>query len=51
MESKPAVQTGAAMHPDLEQSVSRHSRSNITDKALMASDADADVLGKLNLNY
>jgi amino acid permease len=46
MASKPAIQTGAAMHPDLEHTVSRNSRSNVPDEALLASEADADVLGK-----
>ena len=47
MASKTIAQSGAAMHPDLEKTVSRHSRSNIPDEALMASEADAKLLGKL----
>jgi len=35
------------MHPDLEKTVSRHSRSNIPDEALMASEADTELLAKL----
>jgi hypothetical protein len=46
MASKPEVQTGATMHPDLEKTVSRHSRSNVPDEALMASQADTELLGK-----
>ena len=44
--SKPAAQTGAAMHPDLEKTVSRRSRSNVPDEALLASEADAELLGQ-----
>jgi hypothetical protein len=46
MATKTTVQSGAALHPDLEKTVSRHSRSNIPDEALLASEADAELLGK-----
>lgn len=48
MASTTAAQSGAALHPDLEKTVSRTSRSNIPDEALLASDADAELLGKLS---
>jgi hypothetical protein len=46
MAEKPAMQTGAAMHTDLEKTVTRHSRSNVPDDALITSEADAELLGK-----
>jgi hypothetical protein len=51
MASKPAIQSGAVMHPDLEKTVSRHSRSNVPDEALMASAADAELLGKICISF
>jgi hypothetical protein len=47
--------SGAAMHPDLEKTVSRRSRthSNTPDDALLAGEADAELLGEhssTNLN-
>jgi hypothetical protein len=41
------VQSGAALHPDLEKVVSRRSRhsSNVPDEALLAGEADAELLG------
>lgn len=48
MAAKTTVQSGAALHPDLEKTVSRHSRSNIPDEALLASEADAELLGKFS---
>jgi hypothetical protein len=48
MASKTTGQSGAALHPDLEKTVSRHSHSNIPDEALLAGEADAKLLGKFS---
>ena len=48
MAAKTTVQSEATLHPDLEKTVSRHSRSNIPDEALLASEADAELLGKFS---
>lgn len=38
--------TGAAVQPDIEKTASRRSRSNIPDEALLAGEADAELLGR-----
>lgn len=42
------TEPGAAMHPDLEKTASKRSRthSNVPDDALLAGEADAELLGK-----
>ena len=46
MTSQAAVQSGAALHPDLEKSASRKSDKNVPPEELLAGEADAELLGK-----
>jgi hypothetical protein len=41
------AQAGADFHPDVEKTASRHSRSNVPDEALLAGEADAELLGEV----
>jgi hypothetical protein len=41
-----ATTTGAGVQPDLEKTVSRRSHTNAPPEELLASDADAELLGK-----
>ena len=45
MASKLGVQSGAAMHPNLEKTVSRRSQTNVPPQELLAGEADAELLG------
>jgi hypothetical protein len=47
MASTSGAQTGASLHPDLEKTATRRSHSNVPPEALLAGEADTELLGKL----
>ena len=47
MATTSAVQTGASLHPDLEKIASRQAHSTVPHDELLAGEADAELLGKL----